>query len=315
MAFQSEEALFRLESAHRDGRLAHAYLVSGTDLSELEGFAFSLAAKILGCDVGEVPRHQDFHVLRPESKSRRIVIDQIRDLEHVLHQSSAVAAGARIAVILEADRLVEAGANAFLKTLEEPLPETHIFLVSALPEAMLTTILSRCIEVPLRASGKREPTVRERAVRELAERLLDPSHSPNLPAVFVAVRQFRELLAEARDESSKEAAKLLKERKAQYQDRTEAGAKWVEEQEAMLAARGEGAVLRERAQLLDALAAVIAERLKLAVGSGDRRIGRSEALRLIRQYEAVGRLRSSLDRNLNEALALEAGFLEIFSQP
>jgi hypothetical protein len=52
--------------------------------------------------------------------------------------------------------------------------------------------------------------------------------------------------------------------------------------------------------------------LKLAVSAGDRRIGRAEALRLIRQYEAIGRLRASLDRNLNEALALEAGFLEIF---
>jgi len=312
MAFLSDDALSLLESAHLDGRLAHAYLVSGTDMPELERFVFSLAGKILGCEADAVTKQADFHLLRPESKSRRIVIDQIRGLEHVLHQSSSVSGGARIAVFLEADRLVEAAANAFLKTLEEPLPGTHIFLVSALPESMLTTILSRCIEVSLRSPEKREPSARERAVQELVADLLDPSHPPNLPAVLVGVRKFRELLADTREEAAKEAAVLLKAQKAQYQERTEAGAKWVEEQEGILAARAEGSVLRERAKLLDALAAVLAERLKLAVSAGDRRIGRAEALRLIRQYEAIGRLRASLDRNLNEALALEAGFLEIF---
>jgi DNA polymerase III subunit delta' len=314
MAFLSEEALNRLESAHQDGRLAHAYLISGSDLPALENFVFALSGTILGCKSTAVAAHPDFHLLRPESKSRRILIDQIRDLERVLHQSAAVARGSRVAVFLEADRLVEAGANAFLKTLEEPLPGTHIFLVSALPDSMLSTIRSRCIDVPLRTTEKRTPSPREMEVRQLASQLLDPSHPPNLPEVFIAVRKFRELLADAREEATKEADTLLKEQKKHYQDRTEAGAKWVEEQEGILAARGEGSVLRERARLLDSLAAVLAERLKLAVSAGDRRIGRSEALRLIRQYEAVGRLRSSLDRNLNEGLALEAGFLEIFLQ-
>lgn len=241
MAFLSEDALSRLEVAHRDGRLAHAYLISGIDLAELERFVFALTGKILRCGIDEVPQHPDFHLLRPESKSRRIVIDQIRELEQVLHQSSAVAGGARIAVFMEADRLIEAAANAFLKTLEEPLPETHIFLVSALPECMLTTILSRCIEVPIRTPQKPLPSERERIVKELTVRLLDPSHPPNLPEVLVGVRRFRELLAEAREEATKEAASILKEKKAHYQERTEAGAKWVEEQEAILVARGEGA--------------------------------------------------------------------------
>lgn len=312
MAFHSEEALARLETARRDGRLAHAYLVSCRDLPPLREFIFSAAGMILGCAPDKVEKHPDFHLLQPESKSRRIVIDQIRELERVLHQSPTVAEGARVAVIFEADRLVEAAANAFLKTLEEPLPSTHIFLASALPEAMLSTILSRCIEVPLRTPGDRAASPREKAVRDMASRLLDPAHPPDLPAVFVAVRQFRELLAEAREEASKEAADTLKEQKARFQDRTEAGAKYFEEQEEMLAARGEGSVLRERARLLDTLGSVFAERLTQAVAAGDRRIGRSETLRLIRQYEAVGRLRMSLDRNLNEALALEAGFLEIF---
>jgi DNA polymerase-3 subunit delta' len=312
MAFLADDALARLETAHRGGRLAHAYLVSGPDSAGLAGFVRRLAARILETTEDKVDKHPDFHLLRPESKSRRILIDQIRDLDHVLHQTAAVAGGARVAVILEADRLVEAGANAFLKTLEEPYAGTHIFLASAIPEAMLGTILSRCIEVPLRVAEKPAPGARETAVRELTARLLDRSHPPGLPEIFVAVRQFRELLAQAREEATKEAAAAFKEQKQHYAERTEAGAKWLEEQEAMLAARGEGEVLRERARLLDTISAVLGERLKETVVAGDRRIGRRETLRLIGQFEAVGRLRASLDRNLNEALALEAGFLEIF---
>ena len=50
----------------------------------------------------------------------------------------------RVVVIDEADALVEAAQNALLKTLEEPPPSSIFLLVSSLPDALLTTVRSRC---------------------------------------------------------------------------------------------------------------------------------------------------------------------------
>lgn len=313
MAFFPEEALRRLRDAHAADRLAHAYLITGAAGSSLAEFVRTVAGLVLGVAAEETANHPDFHEVQPESKSRRILIDQMRDLETKLHQRPLLGPR-KVAVLWEADRMVEAGANAFLKTLEEPPAGTHLLLVSSLPEAMLTTIVSRCLELPLRMPGTDEHP-RERAVRDLAVSLLDPANPPGLPEIFLAVRHFQGLLAEAREEASAAAAASLQEEKEHYKDRTEAGAKWLEDLEAKLAARAEGDVLRERARLIEVLGAVLAERLRALVAANDARIGRHESLRLLARIEAVHRLRASLSWNLNETLALEAGFLEIFSQP
>ena len=65
----------------------------------------------------------------------------------------AARAKVKFGVVYEADRLMPQAANAFLKTLEEPPDHSVLVLVTALPEALLDTIRSRCIEVSLRASG------------------------------------------------------------------------------------------------------------------------------------------------------------------
>ncbi len=50
----------------------------------------------------------------------------------------------KVAVVTDAQRLNTAAANAFLKTLEEPPPDTVILLLSTGAETMLPTIVSRC---------------------------------------------------------------------------------------------------------------------------------------------------------------------------
>ena len=55
----------------------------------------------------------------------------------------------KVAIISDADRLQPQAANAFLKTLEEPPKDSLLLLLSALPEALPDTILSRCIAIPL----------------------------------------------------------------------------------------------------------------------------------------------------------------------
>jgi DNA polymerase-3 subunit delta' len=147
------------------GRLGHAYLFTGDSLEELETLARTLAKtlnclqpqKISGaatdccdecvnCRKIENANHADVHWARPESKSRIITIDQMRDVMQQI-QLKPTEAGYKIAVIAGADRLNQQAANAFLKTLEEPPQKSILILLSTEPSRILETILSRCLRL------------------------------------------------------------------------------------------------------------------------------------------------------------------------
>jgi DNA polymerase III subunit delta' len=72
-----------------------------------------------------------------------IFIDAIRALE-TESNFRPFEARARFFIIDEAEKLNDAAANALLKTLEEPSPTSHIFLVTSRPNSLLQTIRSRC---------------------------------------------------------------------------------------------------------------------------------------------------------------------------
>lgn len=55
----------------------------------------------------------------------------------------------RVVIIAEADRMNEAAANAFLKTLEDVPPNTYFILTTSSREKMLQTIRSRCLALHL----------------------------------------------------------------------------------------------------------------------------------------------------------------------
>lgn len=313
MAFSAAEALQRLEAASRHNRLAHSLLITGAGTKEAGSFALELGGLILGVSASEATDHPDFHSIRPESKSRRILIEQIRGLEEHIHKK-ALLGSTKVAVLHDADRLQEAAANAFLKTLEEPPAGTHILLLSAVPEAMLPTILSRCVRVPLRKSSPDVWSEREERARHLALELLGLQPGPELPEIFRAVRKFQAILAEVRSEAGNSAKSLLDAEKTKLKDRTEASSSYLEDLEARFAASAESSVVRERSRLIDAIGSVFAERLLADLVPNDPRIARTDAVHLLRKMDALADLRSDLDRSMNEALALEAGFLEIFDQ-
>src|SRR5947207_12079265 len=155
MAFSRTAALRYLRRAHEQHRLAHAYLISGSPGSGKQLLAAELASLVNGTSVNDVfsAKAREIFVAQPESKSRRIVIEQIRDLEHAL-QMRASNGRRKVAIISDADRLQPQAANAFLKTLEEPPKDSLLLLLSALPEALPETILSRCIAIPLARKGQ-----------------------------------------------------------------------------------------------------------------------------------------------------------------
>jgi DNA polymerase-3 subunit delta' len=147
------------------GRLGHAYLFTGHQLEELEALARTLA-KTLNCrkpvktggvatdccDDCPVCRkidndtHADMHWARPESKSRVVTIEQMRELMREI-QLKPTEAEYKVAIITAADRLNPQAANAFLKTLEEPPAKSVLILLTTAPQRILDTVLSRCLRL------------------------------------------------------------------------------------------------------------------------------------------------------------------------
>ena len=108
------------------------------------------------CDIckfcQQLPKKSYSHLfeITPASKSRQILVDEIRELEHFL--SLTTAGEIKLGLIMDADRMSTQAQNAFLKTLEEPVSKIIIILVTQNPEALLPTIRSRCQMVSLRSN-------------------------------------------------------------------------------------------------------------------------------------------------------------------
>src|SRR6201997_427541 len=142
-----DEALHYLIRAKDGGRLPHSYLITGPDGSGKRDLVHKFFAELN--QTAAVETHPDYHLVEPESKSRRILVEQIRQLEEALRMKSSTG-GWKFGVIIDADRLMPQASNAFLKTLEEPPLNSILLLLTALPEALLETIQSRCIRIVLR---------------------------------------------------------------------------------------------------------------------------------------------------------------------
>ena len=109
-----------------------------------------------------------------EGVSRRtapqIRLEQIRDLSRFLARHPVEAPGPLV-VIEAVEAMAEGAANALLKTLEEP-GEGVLLLISAAPEQLLSTIRSRCQQIPFaRLSPERvaEVLARQDGAGELAQ--------------------------------------------------------------------------------------------------------------------------------------------------
>jgi DNA polymerase-3 subunit delta' len=87
---------------------------------------------------------------KPGVLFRNILVDQIRALGELFELSPAMSPW-RVAVIDTIDELEPSGANALLKMLEEPPPNSLFFLVSHAPGRLLPTIRSRCRRLDFQA--------------------------------------------------------------------------------------------------------------------------------------------------------------------
>src|ERR1700745_1139825 len=113
MAFSRKAAIGYLKRAYEQNRLAHALLITGPAGSGKQLLAAELVNLVNGTNANDVfsTKGRDIFLAQPESKSRRIVIEQIRDLEHAL-QMRASGSGRKVVIIVDAARLQPQAANA-----------------------------------------------------------------------------------------------------------------------------------------------------------------------------------------------------------
>jgi DNA polymerase-3 subunit delta' len=307
-----------LARAMREGRLPPAVLLAGPEGVGKRTLAMEVARALLCAQRGDnccekcPPCHRTAKGLHPdlvvvEPESGAIKIDRVRELVRGI-LGRPFEGPARAFIVDEANLLTEQAANALLKSLEEPPPTSHVFLVTASPQTLLPTVRSRCQTV--RLGGLPEHVIEERLKREFAlggdEARLRAMLSGG--SLGVALRFQSEDFRRLRDE----LLTLLEDTgPKRLLERLEAAERLSEQGDLPLALTALRALLRDVAALRAGarpealLNADVAARLQpLADGRwGERATGLAEA---------VGETRETLRTNANKLLAMDA-LLETFA--
>jgi len=316
----------RLRRSLREHRLAHAYLFCGPRGSGKWLMAKTLAqalncqqkqddacGRCKSCLEIEQEKHPDVHWVRPESKSRQIQIDQIREFTNAIALKAVVGKN-KVGIVVDADCMREPAQNAFLKTLEEPPDHTVLILLTAEPQRLLPTILSRCLRLSFGAIRAERTPEQERTVSLLAEfSAVQPRgivHVYRLHAALTKLLEEMRLATEQSDEFPQPPDALEPEAR--------------EKLEKERAAAVEGEYRRRRELVLEELYTWFADVLLCVCGAGsgalvhaDREADVRRAAeklsyeRAVAYLDAVERIRDALDRNINESFALEVGLLKL----
>lgn len=174
--------LVRLAQRHGDGELHHAILLSGRPGVGKQWLAETLARSLLcagaapepcgacpACRLTEAGTHPDLRLLHTDEREKgeeggSIVVNDIRELLSFM-QLSPQMGGARVAVIIPAERMNRSAANSLLKFLEEPPSGVQLILTTGNPRRLPPTVRSRCAIVTL------PPPSREVALEWLGRRV------------------------------------------------------------------------------------------------------------------------------------------------
>jgi DNA polymerase III subunit delta' len=144
-------AALRRAVAGEPHAMSHAWLFTGPPGSgrsnAARAFAAALQCSSGGCGTCRACRtslsgaHPDVTLVRTELLS--IGVDEVREL--VRRAAMSPTLGHRQVIVIEdADRVTERGADALLKSIEEPAPRTVWILCAPTPDDVVATIRSRC---------------------------------------------------------------------------------------------------------------------------------------------------------------------------
>lgn len=156
----------RLLSSLKNNFPGQSFVIQGDSIEEISEFANEWVKTLTcqdrnergacgqcrHCKLMDSGNYPEIHRLEPASKSRTILVGALRDFQNRFYMK-AEAGVKKIGLVLEADRMQIQAQNAFLKTLEEPPPNTFLILLTTRIDGLLSTIRSRCRMISLAANN------------------------------------------------------------------------------------------------------------------------------------------------------------------
>lgn len=168
-----DEIINRFKRLIFANRLAHAYLFVGQDgtgklstarriaqLVNCEGSGILPCSDCPSCNKITAGNHPDVSVIGA-NEEESIKIDDVRAMLSRVGLR-AFEAKTKVFILNNVHGMTTEAANALLKTLEEPAPNTLMLLTTSVPESCLDTIKSRCHTVRFFAQDEKIPQDRNR---------------------------------------------------------------------------------------------------------------------------------------------------------
>ena len=146
-----------LKNALKTGNMSHAYIINGERFSGKEYIA-KVFAMALQCEKHEIEPCNECHACKQalsgnqpdiihltHDKPNVITVDDIREQINRDIVIKPYACDRKVYIINEAEKMNVQAQNALLKTLEEPPEYAVIIILTTNVDALLPTILSRCV--------------------------------------------------------------------------------------------------------------------------------------------------------------------------
>ena len=185
-----EQIKEHLQNALASHKISHAYIINGEKSSGKEYIA-KVFAMALQCEKGGTEPCQECHSCKQvlsknqpdiirltHEKPNTISVDDIRKQVNGDVAIKPYSSPYKIYIINEAEKMNAQAQNALLKTLEEPPEYAVILLLTANLNALLPTIISRCVVLNMK------PVPDEKVRRFLMEQMQVPDYKADVCVAF-----------------------------------------------------------------------------------------------------------------------------------
>ena len=179
-----------LMNALKTGNIPHAYIINGERYSGKE-FIAKIFAMAIQCEKGDIDPCNECHACKQalsgnqpdiihltHEKPNVITVDDIREQINSDIVIKPYACDRKIYIINEAEKMNVQAQNALLKTLEEPPEYAVIIILTTNVDALLPTILSRCVVLNMK------PVDDEKVKEFLMEYVQVPDYKAEVCAAF-----------------------------------------------------------------------------------------------------------------------------------
>lgn len=185
-----EQLKEHLQTAIRTNKVSHAYIINGERSSGKE-FIAQVFAMALQCERGTEEPCQECHSCKQalshnqpdiirvtHEKPNTIGVEDIRSQINSDIAIKPYSSPRKIYIMNEAEKMTVQAQNALLKTLEEPPEYAVILLLTTNVDALLPTIVSRCVVLNMR------PVQDELVKKYLMEELQIPDYKAKICVAF-----------------------------------------------------------------------------------------------------------------------------------